>query len=311
MTAGRAGEARKERVAFIGVGNMGSRMARRLLAAGWPLRVYDRRRETTEALQQLGARVADSAAQAAAEADFVLLSLPDPAAVQETTLESGGVLGAMRPGTILVDLSTGDPGTARAVAAAATARGIAALDAPVSGGVEGAERGTLTIMVGGERPAYERTRHLLEHLGSRVVYVGPSGSGQVVKLCNNMAAAAAMVATSEVLLTGMAYGLPLKVLADIMESGTAQSWVLSYLGREAFQSSYEPGFALGLLRKDVELFLRMAEEARIAAPVCGLVVQVLRIAASMGYREKDVGVLAEMYRTLNPHVPISVRGGDR
>ncbi len=311
MAAERAEELRKEQVAFIGVGNMGSRMASRLLAAGWSLRVYDRRQEATEALKEAGARVANSAAQAAAEADFVLLSLPDPATVRDTTLEGGGVLNAMRPGTILVDFSTGDPGTARAVADAAAARGVTALDAPVSGGVEGAERGTLTIMVGGEYPAYERVRHLLEHLGSRIVYVGPSGSGQVVKLCNNMAAAAAMVAAAEVLLTGMAHGLPLKVLADIMGSGTAQSWVLSYLGREAFQSSHEPGFALSLLRKDVELFLRMAESARITAPVCGLVVQMLRIAVGMGYGEKDVGVLAEMYRTLNPHVPISVRGGDR
>ncbi|MDR7443841.1 MAG: NAD(P)-binding domain-containing protein, partial [Armatimonadota bacterium] len=169
MTTRRAGEASKEQVAFIGVGNMGSRMARRLLAAGCSLRAYDRRREATEALKEAGARVADSAAHAAKEADFVLLSLPDPATVREVVLGDGRVLDAMRPGTILVDFSTTDPGTARAVAAAAAARDIAALDAPVSGGVEGAERGTLTIMVGGEHPAYERVRHLLKHLGSRVV----------------------------------------------------------------------------------------------------------------------------------------------
>jgi 3-hydroxyisobutyrate dehydrogenase len=309
LTAGRAGEARKEQLAFIGVGNMGSRMARRLLAAGWSLRAYDQRREALEALREAGARVADSAAQAAEEADFVFLSLPDPGTVREVVLGVGGVLDAMRPGTILVDFSTTDPGTARAVAAAAAARGIAALDAPVSGGVEGAERGTLTIMVGGERHTYERVRHLLEHLGSRLVYVGPSGSGQVVKLCNNMAAAASMVAATEVLLTGMAHGLPLKLLVDVLQSGTAQSWVLSYLGREAFQGGYEPGFALGLLRKDVELFLRMAEEARMTAPICGLVVQVLRMAANMGYGNRDVAVLVEVYRSWNPSVTPSLSGG--
>ena len=215
------------RVAVIGVGNMGGRMSRRLLAAGYPLTISDASLELVAALVAEGALAAASAAEAAREADLVILSLPTPAIVEAVVTGEQGILRTARPGTTVVDMSTGDPGTARRVEAACRAAGVNFLDAPVSRGVMGAEKGTLLIMVGGDEEVLEATRPVLSVLGSEIIHVGGPGSGQVVKLCNNMLSAINMQALGEVLVTGVKAGVELEVLARVLTAGTGGSWGLS------------------------------------------------------------------------------------
>ena len=287
------------RVAFIGVGNMGSRMSRRLLAAGYPVTVCDSSPELVESLVGDGARAAASAADAAADADLVILSLPTPAIVEAVVSGENGILGTARPGTTVVDMSTGDPGTARRVEAACRAVGLNFLDAPVSRGVVGAEKGTLLIMVGGDAEVLEAARPVLSHLGSDIVHVGGPGSGQVVKLCNNMLAAIHMQALGEVLVTGVKAGVGVDTLASVLTGGTGGSWILSnHLPATILAGDDGTRFALDLMHKDVGLFLRAAEEQGVSTPLAAVATQTLRMAKSEGYGPRDYSAIIRYFEHL-------------
>ena len=287
------------RVAFIGVGNMGGRMSRRLLAAGYPVTVCDSSRELVESLVGDGARAAGSAADAAADADLVILSLPTPAIVEAVVSGENGILRTARPGTTVVDMSTGDPGTARRVEAACRAAGLNFLDAPVSRGVVGAEKGTLLIMVGGDAEVLEAARPVLSHLGSDIVHVGGPGSGQVVKLCNNMLAAIHMQALGEVLVTGVKAGVGVDTLASVLSGGTGGSWILSnHLPATILAGDDGTRFALDLMHKDVGLFLRAAEEQGLSTPLAATATQTLRMAKSEGYGPRDYSAIIRYFEHL-------------
>lgn len=287
------------RVAFIGVGNMGGRMSRRLLAAGYPVTVCDSSRELVESLVGDGARAAGSAADAAADADLVILSLPTPAIVEAVISGEDGILRTARPGTTVVDMSTGDPGTARRVEAACRAAGLNFLDAPVSRGVVGAEKGTLLIMVGGDAEVLEAARPVLSHLGSDIVHVGGPGSGQVVKLCNNMLAAIHMQALGEVLVTGVKAGVGVDTLASVLSGGTGGSWILSnHLPATILAGDDGTRFALDLMHKDVGLFLRAAEEQGLSTPLAATATQTLRMAKSEGYGPRDYSAIIRYFEHL-------------
>ena len=287
------------RVAFIGVGNMGGRMSRRLLAAGYPVTVCDSSRELVESLVGDGARAAGSAADAAADADLVILSLPTPAIVEAVISGEDGILRTARPGTTVVDMSTGDPGTARRVEAACRAAGLNFLDAPVSRGVVGAEKGTLLIMVGGDAEVLEAARPVLSHLGSDIVHVGGPGSGQVVKLCNNMLAAIHMQALGEVLVTGVKAGVGVDTLASVLSGGTGGSWILSnHLPATILAGDDGTRFALDLMHKDVGLFLRAAEEQGLSTPLAATAAQTLRMAKSEGYGPRDYSAIIRYFEHL-------------
>ena len=287
------------RVAFIGVGNMGGRMSRRLLAAGYPVTVCDSSRELVESLVGDGARAAGSAADAAADADLVILSLPTPAIVEAVISGADGILRTARPGTTVVDMSTGDPGTARRVEAACRAAGLNFLDAPVSRGVVGAEKGTLLIMVGGDAEVLEAARPVLSHLGSDIVHVGGPGSGQVVKLCNNMLAAIHMQALGEVLVTGVKAGVGVDTLASVLSGGTGGSWILSnHLPATILAGDDGTRFALDLMHKDVGLFLRAAEEQGLSTPLAATAAQTLRMAKSEGYGPRDYSAIIRYFEHL-------------
>ncbi len=287
------------RVAFIGVGNMGGRMSRRLLAAGYPVTVCDSSRELVESLVGDGARAAGSAADAAADADLVILSLPTPAIVEAVISGADGILRTARPGTTVVDMSTGDPGTARRVEAACRAAGLNFLDAPVSRGVVGAEKGTLLIMVGGDAEVLEAARPVLSHLGSDIVHVGGPGSGQVVKLCNNMLAAIHMQALGEVLVTGVKAGVGVDTLASVLSGGTGGSWILSnHLPATILAGDDGTRFALDLMHKDVGLFLRAAEEQGLSTPLAATATQTLRMAKSEGYGPRDYSAIIRYFEHL-------------
>lgn len=257
------------RIAFVGLGTMGLPMARHLVAAGHDVIACDLEPARAAAL---GTSVAASPAETAAAADAVLTSLPSPAAVAEVMLGASGVAAGARPGTLVIDLSTGPPELARRLAAELSAHDV--LDAPVSGGPHGAAEASLTVMVGGTREAYERALPLLGSLGRMVVHVGPHGAGQTAKLCNNLVAGATMVAVAEACAVAEREGIDPAVLYEIMRASTGDSRVLRTrfpLGGvdDAHPSShgFEPLFTLDLVAKDLQLALELAEADGVPAPV--------------------------------------------
>ena len=203
---------------------MGSRMAATLARGGYALDVFDVDPAKTRAVAAVGAAAAASARAVAERSDVVFTSLPWPATVREVYLGAGGVVEGARPGTILIDMSTVDPETARAVHAAAAARGVHHLDAPVSGGYREAENGTLVIIVGGERDAFERAKPVLEVLGASVHHAGPSGAGNIVKLVNNVMSMGNMLVAAEVFVLGVKAGMDPKTLFEILRTSAGRSY---------------------------------------------------------------------------------------
>jgi 3-hydroxyisobutyrate dehydrogenase len=292
-----AGEGRS--VAFIGVGRMGGRMARRLVGAKMTVAVYDRDRAAVDALAQAGARAAASPADAAEGADLVLCSLPGPAQLQEATSGSGGVLETARDGALVVDMTTADPGTSRAVAAACAERGVRFLDAPVSRGIAGAENGTLAMLVGGEAADLEDARPVLELLARDIVHVGAVGAGQIAKLCNNMLGAIHATALGEVLAAGVRAGIGLAELTAAIRSSSGNSFLLEhYLPNGLFTQERPTTFALSLMRKDIRLFMTAGADVGAPLPLSAFVQQAYTAAAAAGLDDADCTSIAELYERL-------------
>lgn len=286
-----------EVVAFIGLGNMGRRMAARLVDAGYYLRVYDTELSAVSALEELGATGASSPVDAVEGADFVLSSLPNPAIVR--AVYSDDLMAAAKPGAVLIDFSTIDPVTAISVAEAATSRGLQFLDAPVSRGVAGAESGTLAIMVGGDAGTLEKSKKVLSHLGNSITHVGPSGSGQMVKLCNNMLSAINVVALGEVLTTGLRAGLSTETMYEVFTNSSADSHMLSaYFPRAVFPAERVTGFSLDFMLKDIDLFLARGNQTEIPMLLSGITRQVYRMAQDKGLGSRDSCSVVEVYEEL-------------
>ncbi|MBB5690955.1 3-hydroxyisobutyrate dehydrogenase [Roseomonas alkaliterrae] len=257
------------RIGFIGLGNMGAPMARNLLKAGHEVAGFDVMAAALDAVP--GARRAASAAEAAADADVVLTMLPASAHVRDAWLGTGGLMAAARPDALLMDCSTIDVGTAREVAAAAGERDF--LDAPVSGGVMGAEAGTLTFMVGGSEAGFARARPVLEAMGRSVVHCGAAGAGQAAKLCNNMMLAVTMAVTCEAFVLAEKLGLSHQALFDVASKSSAQSWALTTycpvpgpVPASPANRGYRPGFSAALMVKDLGLAQQSAKEAGAVTP---------------------------------------------
>jgi 3-hydroxyisobutyrate dehydrogenase len=245
------------RIAFIGLGTMGTPMARNLVAAGHELTGCD---VDAERVAALGLPAAATPAAAAAAAEVTITSLPSPAIVESVVLGEDGVIAGAEPGSLFVDVSTGPPDLARALAAALREHEIDCLDAPVSGGPQGASPATLTIMVGGEPAAFERARPLLEKLGSLVVHVGGHGAGQVAKLCNNLVAGVTMAALAEACAIAEREEIDAATLYELLSASTGDSRVLRnrypLAGADPAHPSsrgWEPLFALDLIAKDLGL----------------------------------------------------------
>ncbi|MGR3433383.1 MAG: 3-hydroxyisobutyrate dehydrogenase [Shimia sp.] len=251
------------RIGFIGLGNMGAPMARNLIAAGHDVAGFD--------LVPSDLATAASAREAAAEADVVVTMLPDGPAMRAVAHD---VLPGMRPGSVLLDCSTIDVATSREVAALAARRGVAALDAPVSGGIGGASAATLTFMVGGPEEAFGTCTPLFDAMGSRAVHCGPAGNGQAAKVCNNMILGATMIVTCEAFALADRLGLDRQALFDVVATSSGQSWsTTTYcpapgIGPESpADHGYEPGFAAELMSKDLRLARIAAEEVGAATPL--------------------------------------------
>jgi 3-hydroxyisobutyrate dehydrogenase len=251
-------------IGFIGLGNMGAPMAANLVKAGHQVTGYDIVPAAVATLAAKGARAAASAAEAIAAGDVVITMLPAGPQVREVYLGNGGVLGRARKDALLIDCSTIDVDTARAVAAAAGEAGFDMLDAPVSGGTAGAAAATLTFMVGGEASAFARAQPILEAMGRTIVHTGPAGNGQAVKICNNMLLAVSMIGVCEALTLGQQLGLAPQTLFDVVSKSTGQCWALTGycpapgpVPSSPANRDYAAGFTAAMMLKD----LRLAQQA--------------------------------------------------
>lgn len=248
-------------IGFIGTGNMGRHMASHLIKAGYSLSVNDARKASAQPLLEAGAHWAASAVDVARASDVVLTSLPGPPEVEAVALADQGVIANLRSGGTYVDLSTNSPTTMRKIFAAGQERGVDVLDAPVSGGVFGAESGRLAVMVGGDPTVFDRCRPILEAIGDNVVYCGPSGAGAVTKLANNMISLGLNMILGEALSLGVKGGVDLETLARVIQSGSGATWKLEHnYPKFLFQRNFEPGFALDLAAKDLRLGTALARE---------------------------------------------------
>ena len=262
------------RIGFIGLGNMGGPMAANLVKAGHEVLGFDLSDAALAALEAAGGKRAASVAALAAEADVVVSMLPAGAHVRKIYMEEGGILENARPGTVLIDSSTIDVDSARAVAAAAAEKGMPMVDAPVSGGVGGATAGTLTFMVGGPDDAFEKARPYLDIMGKNIVHAGGPGNGQAAKICNNMILGISMIAVSEGFVLAERLGLDAQKLFDISSTASGQCWSLtSYcpvpgpVPTSPANNDYKPGFAAEMMLKDLKLAQEAAGSAGAATPL--------------------------------------------
>ncbi len=284
------------KIGFIGLGTMGEPMAQRLLAAGHDLVVHNRTRAREEGLAAAGARRAATPRECARDQDVVFTMVSDTPDVQAVVLGEDGALAGMSPSTVLIDMSTISPAKTRLIAAALNDHGVAMLDAPVSGGSEGAQQGTLAIMVGGDAAVLERVRPLLDILGSRVTHVGESGSGQVAKAVNQVVIAGTYAAVAEGLVLGMASGIDMQATLEAIAGGAAGSWVLEHRGPNMIRGKYPLGFRTRLHRKDLGIALAAAREAGVSMPVAAYVEQLETSLVKRGLGDEDVSNIARIVR---------------
>ena len=262
------------RIAFIGLGNMGGPMALNLLKASHALRVFDLNRPAVAEAVSAGAVAAADAAEAVHDAEVVVSMLPASRHVEGLYLGENGLLGKIPAGALVIDCSTIAPASARKVAGAAGDRGLAMLDAPVSGGTAGAQAGTLTFIVGGPEATLERARPYLQAMGRNIFHCGDSGAGQVAKLCNNMALGAIMAVTGEAIALGVAHGLDPKVLSGMMAVSTGRSWATEVcnpwpgvLENAPASRGYAGGFGNDLMLKDLGLAAEAAMGVGASIPM--------------------------------------------
>jgi 3-hydroxyisobutyrate dehydrogenase len=261
-------------IGFIGLGNMGLPMAQNLVKAGHAVAGHDLSEYAAERLASGGGTRVRSVADACREAELVVTMLPAGAQVRDVYLGEGGVLSAAKPGTLLIDSSTIDVETAREVAQAAEGRGLAMIDAPVSGGVAGAQAATLTFMVGGPAAAFERALPVLERMGKTIVHAGGAGNGQAAKICNNMILGASMIVVSEAFLLAEKLGLDAQKLFDISSKSSGQCWSMtSYcpvpgpVPSSPANRGYKAGFTAAMMLKDLKLAQDAARATRAATPL--------------------------------------------
>ncbi len=255
---------------------MGAPMAANLLKAGFEVTVWNRSPERMKPLLDQGAKSAASPAEVAAASEVTFSCVTNSADVEQVALGPGGVIEGAKAGTVYVDCSTISPEMARHVAEALAAKRMDMLDAPVSGGDVGAKAGTLAIMVGGQAAVFDRCLPLLQAIGKTIVHVGPSGSGQVVKLCNQVAVGLHMLAASEAIQLARRSGVDPAKMLEVVSAGAAGSWALSNLAPRAVQGDFAPGFMVDLMQKDLRLVLDTANETHTPLPGSALVSQLFQ-----------------------------------
>ncbi len=273
------------RLGFIGTGNIGNPMARNLVKAGHQLVVNDLRESVAANLIELGAEWADTPEKVAASVDVIFTSLPGPREIEHVLTAADGILAGARPGAVYFDLSTNAPVVARRLARVAAERGVTYLDAPVSGGVHGAEQATLAVMVGGDRRAFDTHRSLLEAIGANVFHLGDVGAGCTAKLVNNLIALATGHLINEALVAGVKAGIDAGTLYEVMNVSSASRFV-SGVPRLLERRFDEATFTLALATKDVGLAVALGRDVGVPMPVAAAAEQAMLAAVAAGYGDK-------------------------
>jgi 2-hydroxy-3-oxopropionate reductase len=292
-------------IGFIGLGVMGAPMAENLVKAGFDVVGHTRRPAGLDRLAAAGGRTATDVAGAARDADVVITMLPDSPDVAGVVLGPDGVLARARPGSLLIDMSTIRPGTARQIAAAAAERSVEALDAPVSGGEQAAVEGKLSIMAGGSGSAFARARPVFEAVGSTIVHVGPPGAGQLVKAANQLVVAGTIELVAEAIVLLEASGVDPAAGIEVLRGGLAGSAVLDRKGDAMRERRFTPGFRVDLHHKDLGIMLDAARGAGAVTPLGGLVAQLMAALRAQGDGSLDHGALLRGVERLSgrAHLP--------
>ncbi|MBN2241679.1 MAG: NAD-binding protein [Acidobacteria bacterium] len=285
-------------VGYIGLGIMGKSIARNIMRAGFPIVVHNRSRASVDELVAQGAAEAFSPAEAASRTDIVFTNLPDSPDVEMAVLGPGGIFEGAREGQVYVDNSTVKPALARRLSEKLSEKGVAALDAPVSGGDIGAREGTLTIMVGGRESALQKVMPVLKAMGKTVTHVGESGAGQVAKAANQIMVAAQMVAMGELLVLARKTGVDPAKVVDAIKGGAAQCWTLDVKPQRLFAGNRRPGFKAYMQAKDLNIVLDTAREYGVPLPATAVNAQLYNAMLQMGMAELDnsavVGVIESL-----------------
>lgn len=271
-----------EKVGFIGLGIMGRGMSHNLLKAGIDLTVWNRTAGKMDEFVQAGAKAAASPADLAAQCDIIMICVSDTPDVKAVVEGEDGVLAGVRAGSLVIDHSTISPQVTRDLAARLNEKGVQMLDAPISGGSEGAAKGTLSIMIGGEADQVGRARPYMEAFGKTITHVGPQGAGQMVKLVNQILVVVTQLAVSEALLFAEAGGLDLQKTLNAVTGGAAGSWMLANRGPQMIRRDWRPGFTIDLQQKDVRLVLEAADQMGVPLMGTGMVFQMYRTLQEQG-----------------------------
>ncbi len=286
-------------VGFIGLGIMGAPMAGHLLRAGYPLYVYSRTRSKADALIEAGATWCDDPAEVGRHCDLLLTIVTDTPDVEEVLVGPRGAVQTLRRGTCVVDMTTISPEVTRRLAEGLGRRGITLLDAPVTGGDVGAREATLTIMVGGPAEAFERVRPVLAKMGRNIVHVGPVGSGQTLKACNQILCAVNMIGVCEALLLAGRSGLDLEKAIATLGGGAGGSWALANLGPKIASGDLAPAFMIRLIQKDLRIVQEAARRAGVPLPGAALAQQLFRgVEALPGGGDRGTQAMILAYRRL-------------
>jgi 3-hydroxyisobutyrate dehydrogenase-like beta-hydroxyacid dehydrogenase len=286
------------RIGVIGLGRMGKPIARNLLRAGYRVTVHNRSQPPVAELTAEGAVDGGSAAGVAAVSDMVLTSLPDPAAVRDVYLADAGLLSAAQPGQIFLDTSTIDPGLTRQLASACIERGAQFLDAPISGGVAGAEAASLTVMVGGEADAFSRAEPILAVIGQKVHHVGPSGAGTIIKLANQLLVGIHMAAAAEALVLGVKAGADPEQMLEVISTSFGSSRMLERGGPMIVNRNFSGGTPVEILRKDLGLIADLAAELGVPLATGDVTRQVFDRAHAANLGNDDITAIVRPIETV-------------
>ncbi len=287
------------KIAFIGMGTMGAPMALNILKAGYDVVVYNRHRDKEKTVAEAGAARAASPAEAAAGADVVITCVSDTPDVRAILLGNNGVIEGAKEGTVVVDMSTISPSATREMADTLAKKRIRMIDAPVSGGSEGAQKGTLAIMIGGDPDDVEKVRPVLEAMGKTITHVGPIGSGQITKAINQVVIAATYLGVAEGMTLGMKAGLDMEKVVAAIAGGAAGSWVLDNRAAFMVKNDYPLGFRVRLHAKDLKIALEAARELGVTLPVSAQVEQIESGLIGRGFGDEDVSAMARSIRELS------------
>lgn len=285
-----------QKIGFVGLGIMGSRMAMNLVRAGYPVTVYNRTQEKTKPLAEAGATVAGSLAEVAQNAEIIITMVSDSAALQAVVLGPDGLLESLQPEAVLIDMSTVDPKVSKQVAETVQARGAHMLDAPVSGSTLLAEQGTLSIMVGGEESIHERVREILLKMGSRTTHIGPNGAAAALKLAVNIVIGVTMQVLAESVVLAERAGVPPEIAVEVLSNSAVASPFLKYKASQLLQPLGPAAFTVSMMQKDFGLALQMAREVGVPLPATAVANEMLAMARGLQLGDYDMAAVLNVIR---------------